>query len=178
MADAGIRQLLIDMMDVEVTPLLPAVEGIDLAVYKHTLVERLANPAIRDQLARIGTDGSARIPKFVLPSVREQLARGGPIRLLSFTVACWFRYLSGSDEHGQPLTVSDLYAERLCQHALRGGADPGLLLSLRELFGELADVPRFVATVADALVRLYRDGARAALQHALDPAADPATKYR
>jgi mannitol 2-dehydrogenase len=167
MADAGIRQLFTDMMDIEVTPLLPAVAGIDLAHYKRTLVERFSNPAIRDQLARIGTEGSARIPKFVLPSIREQLDQSGPIARLGFVVACWFRYLNGSAEDGAAMPLADPYAGRLREHALRGGADPTALLSMRELFGELPDQPRFVAAVGDALARLYRDGARAALDHVL-----------
>src|SRR6202162_1518028 len=69
MADAQISKLVETMMEVEVTPLLPAVPGVDLTEYKRTLIERFANPAIRDQLSRIGTEGSARIPKFVRPSV-------------------------------------------------------------------------------------------------------------
>lgn len=167
MGDAGIRKLFMDMMDIEVTPLLSAVEGIDLEEYKRTLVERFSNPAIRDQLSRIGTEGSARIPKFVLPSVREQLERGGPIKLLSFVVACWFRYLNGSDEQGKPMPLIDPYGERLREHALRGGADASVLLSMRELFGELSDQPVFCAAVGDSLERLYRDGARVALNHVL-----------
>jgi len=168
MADADIRRLLVKLMDVEVTPLLPPVEGIDLADYKRTLVERFSNPAIRDQLARIGTEGSARIPKFVLPSVREQLERGGPIEVLSFTVACWFRYLNGVSELGTPMPLNDPHGERLRALALQGGADAGPLLSMRDLFGELADAPRFVDAVSDALARLYRNGARAALAHVLN----------
>ena len=167
MGDIGIRKLFSDMMDIEVTPLLSAVEGIDLEQYKRTLIERFSNPAIRDQLSRIGTEGSARIPKFVLPSVREQLERGGPIKLLSFVVACWFRYLNGSDERGKPMPLIDPYGERLKEHALRGGSDASVLLSMRELFGELSDQPVFCAAVGDALERLYRDGARVALNHAL-----------
>jgi mannitol 2-dehydrogenase len=167
LADPAIRQLFIAMMDTEVTPLLTPPEGIDLADYKRTLVERFANPAIRDQLSRIGTEGSARIPKFVLPSIREQLAQNGPMALLSFTVACWFRYLQGTADDGTAMPLNDPYAERLREHALRGGADPAALLSLREFFGELPDQPLFVADVADALARLYRDGARATLNHVL-----------
>lgn len=167
LADAAIRQLLITMMDVEVTPLLTPPEGIDLAGYKRTLIERFANPAIRDQLSRIGTEGSARIPKFVLPSIREQLAQNGPIALLGFTVACWFRYLQGTADNGAAMPLNDPYADRLREHALRGGADAAALLSLREFFGELPDQPQFVAAVTDALTRLYRDGTRAALNHVL-----------
>jgi mannitol 2-dehydrogenase len=167
MADAGIRQLFIDMMDIEVTPLLPAVAGIDLDVYKQTLVERFSNPAIRDQLSRIGTEGSARIPKFVLPSIREQLNQNGPIARLSFTVACWFRYLNGAAEDGAIMPLIDPYAAQLHEQALRGGDDAACLLSLRAFFGDLPDQPRFVAAVSDHLTRLYREGARAALDHVL-----------
>jgi len=56
MADADIRALVERMMNDEVTPLLPPVPGIDLAQYKRTLIERFANPTLRDQLARIGTE--------------------------------------------------------------------------------------------------------------------------
>jgi mannitol 2-dehydrogenase len=168
--DPDIRRLFVNLMDIEVTPLLPPVEGIDLADYKRTLIERFSNPAIRDQLARIGTEGSARIPKFVLPSVREQLERGGLIALSSFTVACWFRYLNGRSELGTPMPLNDPHAQRLRELALRGGADAGPLLSMRDLFGDLADAPRFVQAVGDALARLYRDGARAALGHVLNAA--------
>lgn len=164
MADPLIRKLVRDMMDVEVTPLLPAVAGIDLDEYKATLIERFSNPAIRDQLSRIGTEGSARIPKFVLPSVREQLARGGPIKLLGFTVACWFRYLTGKDDLGRDMPINDPFADRLCALAVEGGADPRALLTLRELFGELSDAPAFVECVGDALNRLYEQGARMALE--------------
>jgi mannitol 2-dehydrogenase len=42
------------VMDHEVKPLLSEVPGVDLTEYKTTLIERFANPAIRDQLSLIG----------------------------------------------------------------------------------------------------------------------------
>jgi len=167
MADASIRALVRRMMDDEVTPLLAPVPGVDLEQYKATLIERFSNPAVRDQLARIGTEGSARIPKFVLPSVREALAEHRPIRLLAFTVACWFRYLEGHDEAGREMPLNDPYADRLRALALQGGADASALLSLRELFGELCDTPAFTEAVAQAVASLYGHGARAALEQAV-----------
>ncbi|MDQ2823165.1 MAG: mannitol dehydrogenase family protein [Pseudomonadota bacterium] len=167
MADPDILALLTRLMATEVAPLLTPPAGIDLAQYQRSVIERFANPAMRDQLARIGTEGSARIPKFVLPSVREQLARGGPISLLCFTVACWLRYLNGSADNGAAMLLNDPYAERLQAHALQGGPDASALLSLREFFGELPDQPRFVAGVGDALERLYRMCARGALEQVL-----------
>jgi mannitol 2-dehydrogenase len=164
MGDAQISKLVETMMEVEVTPLLPAVPGVDLAEYKRTLIERFANPAIRDQLSRIGTEGSARIPKFVLPSIIEELDRGGPIKLLSFTVASWFRYLNGKDDQGKELPIIDPMSKKLRERALEGGQDPQSLLSMREVFSEsLATSPRFVDQVRETLKSFYEQGARATL---------------
>ncbi len=164
MADADIRSLVREVMDIEVTPLLPEVPGINLDEYQASLIERFSNPAIRDQLSRNAVDGSVRIPKFVLPSVAEQLERGGPIGRLSFTVACWFRYLAGTDEEGNPLVLVDRRAEELRRLARSGGSDPGPLLGVREIFSDrLAGDPAFRGQVSRALRSLYERGARATL---------------
>jgi mannitol 2-dehydrogenase len=166
--DEQIRRLIRTLMDDEVTPLLPQVPGIDLEDYKATLLRRFANAAIRDRLSRIGTDASVRIREFVLPSILEQLERGGPIRMLSLAVAGWFRYLAGTDEKGGTreigLTLRDPLAARLTECARRGGANPEALLGIREVFGDvLPAAAPFRALVAEALQGLYQHGARATL---------------
>ena len=164
MADAHIARLVRSLMDVEVTPLLPDVPGINLGQYKKNLIDRFANPSIKDQLSRIAVDGSARIPKFILPSIAEQLDRGGPIRILSFIVASWFRYLAGTDDGGRELTIVDPLANPLGELSRRGKADPRLLLAVRELFGQqLAGAPVFREEVSRALRGFYEKGARATL---------------
>lgn len=169
MADPLIQKIVRNMMDVEVTPLLSEPPGIDLADYKKTLIARFANPAIRDQLARIGTEGSARIPKFVLPSVIEHLERGdhGPMELLCFTVASWFRYLTGTDDGGGPLPINDPMSAKLQERAQAGGKDAGQLLGMREVFSaELADAPAFAERVGHWLRKFYDEGTKATLQQA------------
>jgi mannitol 2-dehydrogenase len=105
-----------------------------------------------------------RIPKFILPSILEQLERGGPIRLLSFTVASWFRYLAGTDNAGNKLTIVDPLADELRELSRRGGKDPRPLLGLNELFGDrLSGSHEFLNQVSHALRSLYEKGARAAL---------------
>jgi mannitol 2-dehydrogenase len=164
MADPDIRRLVRETMDVEVTPLLPAVPGIDLEDYKETLIERFANPAIRDQLSRNAVDASVRIPTFVLPSISEQLERRGPAGRLCFTVACWFRCLAGTDEQGNTLAIVDRRADELQSLAQSGGKDPGPLLELEDSFGDrLAASPVFRDEVGRALRSLYERGARASL---------------
>ena len=94
----------------------------------------------------------------------EQLERGGPIKLLSFTVASWFRYLTGKDDQGQELPIIDPMAQKLSENARSGGKDPQRLLSMREVFSEqLASSPRFVDQVREILESFYDSGARATL---------------
>ena len=164
MEDQDIRKLVKKMMDDEVTPILSEVPGVDLADYKRTLIERFANPAIRDQLSRIGIYGSSGIPKFVLPSVEDELKRGGPIKLLSFTVASWFRYLNGLDESGKEMPMLDPMAATLRERAKAAGKDARRLLAMREIFSEeLANAPAFVKEVSDILNSFYSEGARSTL---------------
>jgi mannitol 2-dehydrogenase len=164
MEDDDIRTLVKLMMDREITPLLPSVPGIDLEDYKTTLLDRFANPAIRDQLSRIGTYGSSGMHKFVLPSIEDGLKQGGLITLLSFTVACWFRYLNGRDEHGNEIHMKDSMAPRLRETAQAAGRDAAPLLASREIFSDaLANSPDFVRQVSGFLGSFYDRGARATL---------------
>jgi mannitol-1-phosphate/altronate dehydrogenase len=155
------------LMDVEVTPLLPPVPGIDLKDYKATLLERFANTEIRDTLLRLCFDGSARMPKFLLPSVAEARAAGSPYRLLTLATAGWFRYLFGVDEHGAPIPIQDQMVDQLRALAAEGKDDPHPLLRMHSLFGDLAQDEGFVTSLQEALRMLYAEGARATLRHYL-----------
>jgi mannitol 2-dehydrogenase len=64
-------------------------------------------------LARNCTDGSDRIPAFVLPVVREQLRTGVEVSVAVTAVAGWARSLDGVDEHGRSYAVTDLRLSRL-----------------------------------------------------------------
>lgn len=166
MADPLIRQAVEQLME-EVTPTLQPVAGIDLDQYKRTLIERFANPKIRDQLPRVSLNGSAKVPKWVLSSVRDKLRQDSTIDYLSLTIAAWFRYLNGQDDQGNPISVDDPMAEILTQRAQSGGADPSPLLSLSELFGDLSQSSRFVEAVTNHLGNLYQAGAKATLTQLL-----------
>jgi mannitol-1-phosphate/altronate dehydrogenase len=167
MADRDFVALLTRFMDLEVTPLLPAVPGIDLTMYKRTLLERFANPKIADTLARLATDGSDRMPKFVLPSLSEALAQGRPHRLLTLVVAAFCRYLRGVDENGQPIVLQDRRADELRELASQAQTDPRPLLTVRPVFGDLAQHEGWVAELIDALRELDTVGARVAVKTAL-----------
>jgi len=61
------------------------------------------------------------------------------------------------------MPIDDPMADILTQRAREGGSDPKPLLSLSELFGDLAQSPRFVEAVTDKLHSLYELGAKGTL---------------
>jgi mannitol 2-dehydrogenase len=151
-------------MDEEATPTLAPVPGVDLDDYKHTLLERFSNPQIRDTVARLCAHSSDRIPKWLLPVVRQQLAAGGSIKRSAAVVASWARYAEGVDDAGNPIEVVDRFAETLTSLARRQGEDGVAFISNKDLFGDLADDERFVTAYRSALASLHERGARATLE--------------
>jgi fructuronate reductase/mannitol 2-dehydrogenase len=167
MADPLFAAYVTQLMDVEITPLLPPPDGIDLNDYKRILLTRFANPAIADQLSRLCRRGSTKMPHHLLPSLREAIDQGRPHTLLTLAVAAWFRYLRGTDLDGWPIEVDDPCADRLQALARAGGTDPRPLLGHRPIFGDLDTHPAFVADLGSALEQLERDGVRTTLIAAL-----------
>jgi mannitol 2-dehydrogenase len=152
-----------DYMDAEATPTLAPVPGIDLEEYKGQLIERFSNSAVRDTVARLCGESSDRIPKWLVPVIRENLAAGRPVTLSAAVVASWARYAEGVDEDGQPISVVDRLADQLTAAAQRQRTDPLAFVSNRDLFGDLVDEPAFTEPYLAALDSLHRDGARATL---------------
>jgi mannitol 2-dehydrogenase len=162
--DPLFRAFLLGYMDEEATPTLAPVPGVDLDEYKHTLIERFSNPEVRDTIARLCAQSSDRIPKWLLPVVRQQLATGGEIRRSAAVVASWARYAEGVDEAGEPIEVVDRLAGTLTQLARRQREDSDSFIANRDVFGDLADDKRFVTPYRSALASLHQRGARATLE--------------
>jgi mannitol 2-dehydrogenase len=167
--DELFRRFLLGYMDEEATPTLSPVPGVDLDDYKHTLIERFSNPEVRDTVARLAAESSDRIPKWVLPVVREQLERGGEIRRSAGIVASWARYAEGVDEQGGPIEVVDRLRDSLVEIAQRQRDDPDAFLRNREVFGDLIDDERFMTPYRAALASLHERGARATLEELARP---------
>ena len=155
---------LLAYMREEGSPTLAAVPGVDLEQYRLTLIERFANPQIKDTLARLCAESSDRIPKWLVPVIRAQLARGGEIRRSAAVVASWARYAEGLDEQSQPIEVVDRLKEPLMVLAQRNREHPTAFIENAELFGDLAEQPRFREAYLATLASLQERGARATLE--------------
>lgn len=155
-SDPVLARFVREYMDREATPTLRPVPGVDLELYKGQLIERFSNPEIRDTLARLAAESSDRIPKWLVPVVREQLASGGEVTRSVAVIAAWARYAEAQDEQGNPIAVVDRLRDSLVPIAQRYESEPRAFIQNRALFGDLVDDPRFLADY-DRLLRSLHD---------------------
>ena len=163
MSDPVIARYMTALMERETGPTLPAVPGIDLPRYKATLVERFANPAIKDTVERVNTDAPLNI---LVDPIRDRLRAGQPLDLLALALAAWMRRVRGEDEQGAPIEVRHPLAEQLRVKAIEGGPDPRPLLGMAQLFGDTGTDPRLVEAVGRWLASLYAKGSHETLASA------------
>ncbi|NOW44989.1 mannitol-1-phosphate/altronate dehydrogenase [Novosphingobium sp. SG751A] len=160
--DPFIRRYMERLMESETGPTLPPVPGIDLAVYQRTLVERFANPAIHDKLQRINADAPLNL---LLDPLRDRMAIGGTIDLLSLGLAAWLKRVkveAALPTSGRPMGKSEEQLQQLSQTI----ADPALFLDVSEIFGDLGSDPRLKSSIRHWLTALDNDGAIGVLQSA------------
>jgi mannitol-1-phosphate/altronate dehydrogenase len=138
------------------------VPGIDLAAYKATLLDRFANPAIRDTVQRINADAPVNL---LLDPLRDRLAIDAPVNLLALGLAAWCRRVQ--IEARLPVEGRAMgRAEALLQERARTETDPVSFLRVEAIFGEIGKDPRLVSMVRYWLKSLEKDDAVAALKRA------------
>jgi mannitol 2-dehydrogenase len=162
--DPLFANFLLDYMNREATPTLAPVPGIDLDAYKLQLIERFSNAAVRDTVARLCARSSERIPTWLVPVIRENLAAGRDVTLSAAVVASWARYAEGVDEQGEPIEIVDELADTVQRLAAQQRDDPLAFVKNRELFGDLAGEPDFTEPYLNALNSLHSKGSRATLE--------------
>ena len=161
--DPSLRSYMRALMDRETGPTLPSLPGVDLDGYKTQLVERFGNVAIKDTVDRVNADAPVNL---LIEPIRDCLAAGANVDLLTLALAAWMRRLTGVDETGNRISVVHPMADLLRERANAGGPDPLPLLSIRKVFGDLIDHGAFVATLKAWLTSLHADGAEATLSSA------------
>ena len=72
----------------------PRFPGIRLRTTRRTVLGRFENTGVRDQIARLCIDGTAKFPTFLIPTVERQLELDGPVECAALALAGWARYLA------------------------------------------------------------------------------------
>ena len=159
----AIRTFLRIFMDNEVTPTLGDLQGVDLKNYKDSLIQRFGNTYIKDQIDRICSQSSVKIPIFILPTLKKQLKLGGSIDYASFIMAAWAIYSLGVDEDGNLLNVKDTMKDVLSNQAKIAKSNPKYFLEINDVFGDLKNAKSFV----DNYIKAYKAIVAYGLEHCI-----------
>jgi len=166
MATPVIRMYLEDVLRGEAMPTLVEIPGHPREQYIASVVERFSNPGVRDQIARLCVDGSAKFAKFLIPTVATQLERNGPVEGAATALAGWARYLAAVDPADQ---ASDSGGDVARRHAARVAADPAAFLDFDAVFPPAVRASeRFRVAFTAAYRRIVENGPIAAMQAVLE----------
>ncbi|MDR1618796.1 MAG: mannitol dehydrogenase family protein [Treponema sp.] len=149
----------------EITATLLPVEGIDLNVYKNTLLSRFSNKKIGDTVLRLAQDGSKKIPISILNPLIEAVKGGTGRRAIVLALAFWARFLDGTDEAGAPIPLDDPAGAAAAAAAKRARRDPGDFLQVIGVHGIGVNPFReLTAEFGEDLEKIYRLGTKKTLE--------------
>lgn len=142
--------------------------GFDIEAYKQQLCDRFSNKALKHRTWQIAMDGTQKLPQRLLETLREQLAGNGHIDILCLGIAAWIRYVSGVDEQGAAIEVSDPLAKELRAACDANQGNPAgmvkAIVAIQKVFGaDLLGEARFVDTTTQWLERFYAKGVLASI---------------
>ncbi|TDW75650.1 mannitol dehydrogenase family protein [Kribbella pratensis] len=119
--DEELSRLSQALMTDDVVPTLTPPDGLDLAAYGASVLERFANPALKHRTRQVAMDGSVKLPVRMLGTVRDRLAAGAEPRTISLAVAAWMVYVLRTPD------LDDPQADRL-KTAVADTPDPAELV--------------------------------------------------
>ena len=158
MEDPTFVSYLRTFMEKEATPGLDEVKGIDLDVYKDSLLARFANPNVKDSVSRICSESAAKLPKFLIETLQENLVEERSIEFITLVIATWCYYSDlQMDKDGQPLEIIDVMGTELQKVARQTKTDSLAFIKQESLFGDLAANKRFKDLYSKMVQKIYKD---------------------
>ena len=150
----AIRQMAFDYVTTDVIPCLDTPEHpcpLDLAAYRDVVLDRFSNPHLRDTNQRVAMDGFSKIPGFIVPTLRECMARGAPMDATAMLPALFFAFLGKWHRGELAYEYQDGVMDPAAAHAFFSDADPlGAFCRDPLLWGPLAGNPVLVAAIRAA----------------------------
>jgi mannitol 2-dehydrogenase len=141
-----------ELLYAEALPTLNVIPGHPREDYIRTVLGRYANTGVRDQIARLCMDGTAKYPTFLIPTIVRQLELNGPIRCATLALAGWARYLATLPVELQAFDASGEHTRMLARRAID---EPTAFLELESVFPDsLRESDRFRSEFVQALEQL------------------------
>jgi len=148
----------------EILPIVPPVPDTSLEDYLELIKTRFANPRIGDRIDRLCFDGLNRQPKFIIPSIADNLSHQAIPTGLILECALWCRYCRGVTDGGNNIPDNDPSWDRLNECAIKASETPGVWLDMSDIYGDLGQNTAFRDQFAKVLNYLGTHGTEATLQ--------------
>ncbi|WP_339653483.1 mannitol dehydrogenase family protein [Flavobacterium frigidarium] len=144
-------------LDEEVTPTLSDSDLDAIERYKKSIISRFQNPHINDQLFRICQESSAKIPLFILPTVKAQLLSNKKIEKAALIIAAWAKYNDGIDDNENSYEIVDTMSGTLIRTAALSMQNPMKFIEIKAVFGDLAQNQLFVDAYLYAIDKVRKN---------------------
>jgi mannitol 2-dehydrogenase len=158
----AVRQYLERFLSTEAIPTLTEIPGHPAADYARTVLGRFENTGVRDQIARLCIDGTAKFPTFLIPTIERQLELEGPVECAALALAGWARYLATVPAAER---APDAHADRAATFAVKSLADPAAFLEFDQVFTpRLRESSGFRTAFVEASTALAERGSVGAME--------------
>jgi mannitol 2-dehydrogenase len=149
----------------QVTPTLEPVPGIDLTVYKDTLISRFSNKNIADTILRLTAFSPVRFTNFVLKPLSIAISKRLPHNALTLAVAGCARFMAGTDEKGAAIPVSGDDVAPVIEAARKARFEPReFLTKAGTLYLNESEFAAFETEFKECLEKIYKTGMEAAIE--------------
>ena len=130
-AEPPIRRYLERLLAHEVIPTLDEIPECPRRDYAASVLDRFANTGVRDRVARLCIDGTAKLRAFVIPTIESLVRAGGPVECAALALAGWARYLATTPAEQR---AADASGATSAADAIRSLADPASFVDANEIF--------------------------------------------
>lgn len=108
MHDDRFAKLLLNYMDIDITPYVQSPANTDLELYKQTLIERFGNQSVSDQISRLCADGASKYPVYVMPNLISMIRDRAEMKRVAFSIASYRHYLKyKTNDKGVTFDIND-----------------------------------------------------------------------
>lgn len=165
MNDPLFVSLLKDFMDIDITPYVPAPNGIDLEQYKQTLLERFANPEVSDQLSRLCYDGISKFPVYIMPNLGKMIKEDKNLSRMAFLIASYRHYLKyKKDCNGLEYDIAEPWLDKVDSELIESDVPQDFLKLAPFKSGDLGGSEKFTAAYFHFVNAIQQEGIEAVLK--------------
>ncbi len=136
--DPEIRQFGFDYVTDDVIPVISPCP-LDLEQYRDVVLERFGNDNVLDTNGRVAMDGFSKLPGFIVPTIRDNLARGQSFEAAAMLPAFFLAFLIVQQRGEIPYPYEDQIMPADSAQRIVSAADPvAAFCAERLLFNDLA----------------------------------------